>query len=176
MRTLTIISHTEHYLLADGRVVGLGSTVTEINQLLTVFDTITHLAMLHNETAPLSALPYASENIRFVALPAVGGPTLNDKMAIVFQASKIIRKVHKALRNSDYFQFRAPTGIGVYIIPYLMFFTSQKGWFKYAGNWKQEQAPLANKLQKWLLEKQSRPVTINGFWENQPKQDRKSVV
>ncbi|MEO7282160.1 MAG: capsular biosynthesis protein, partial [Gelidibacter sp.] len=170
MRSLTIISHTEHYMLADGSIVGLGSTVTEINHLLEVFDTITHVAMLHDTVAPSSALPYISEKIRFVALPAVGGTALSDKMAIVFMAPKIVMTIRKVLKTSDYFQFRAPTGIGVFVIPYLMLFNSKKGWFKYAGNWKQEDAPLAYRFQKWLLEKQSRPVTINGFWENQPKQ------
>ncbi|MGC1633467.1 MAG: glycosyltransferase [Gelidibacter sp.] len=170
MRSLTIISHTEHYMLADGSIVGLGSTVTEINHLLEVFDTITHVAMLHNTVAPSSASPYTSDKIKFVALPAVGGTTLSDKLAIVFQASKIIMRVHKGLKSSNYFQFRAPTGIGVFVIPYLILFNSKKGWFKYAGNWKQEDAPLAYRFQKWLLARQSLPVTINGFWKDQPKQ------
>ncbi|MCX7549075.1 glycosyltransferase [Xanthomarina sp. F1114] len=170
MRSLCIISHTEHYLLPDGSVVGLGSTVTEINQLLAVFDKIIHVAMLHKSQAPASALPYTSNHIEFVALPEVGGAALKDKLEILLQAPKMIAIIHKALKRSDCFQFRAPTGIGVYIIPYLILFSSKKGWFKYAGNWKQKDAPLAYSFQKWLLEKQSRPVTINGFWEDQPKQ------
>lgn len=170
MRSLTIISHTEHYILPDGSLVGLGSTVTEINELLAIFDNITHVAMLHHTVAPPSALPYLSDKIRFVALPAVGGETLSDKMAIVVKAPKILGTIRKALKTSDYFQFRAPTGMGVFVIPYLLVFNSQKGWFKYAGNWKPSHAPLAYRFQKWLLERQSRPVTINGFWEDQPKQ------
>ena len=70
MSTLTIISHTEHYLNSDGTIVGLGSTVTEINQLLDVFDEITHVAMLHDESPPSSSLPYVSDKISFVAIPA----------------------------------------------------------------------------------------------------------
>lgn len=170
MRSLTIISHTEHYILPDGSLVGLGSTVTEINELLAIFDNITHVAMLHHTVAPPSALSYVPDKINFLALPAVGGETLNDKMAIVVKAPKILGTIRKALKTSDYFQFRAPTGIGVFVIPYLVMFNSQKGWFKYAGNWKPSHAPLAYRLQKWLLERQSRPVTINGFWEDQPKQ------
>ncbi|WP_053069186.1 glycosyltransferase [Bizionia psychrotolerans] len=170
MRTLTIISHTEHYLQDDGTLVGLGSTVTEINELLHVFDTITHVAMLHDCDAPPSAMPYTSKNITFKALPVVGGTTWQDKMGVVFRAPQIIRTIRSGLRQSDYFQFRAPTGIGVYVIPYLMFFTSQKGWYKYAGNWNQKGAPLAYRFQKWLLEHQSRPVTINGYWDDLPKQ------
>lgn len=168
MKRLTIISHTEHYHLADGTIVGLGSTVTEINELLEVFDQITHVAMLHTTEAPPSALPYVSDRIQFVALPAVGGSQGRDKVALLFQAPHILKIIHQALKSCDYFQFRAPTGMGVFVIPYVILFSRKKGWFKYAGNWKQENAPWAYRFQKWLLEKQSRPVTINGFWAEQP--------
>ncbi|TDU34424.1 glycosyltransferase involved in cell wall biosynthesis [Gelidibacter sediminis] len=169
MKTLTIISHTEHYLLPDGSVVGLGSTVTEINHLLQIFDSITHAAMLHDSPAPPNTMPYLSDQITFVALPAVGGRTISAKLGILIQIPKVIAIIRKALKGADYFQFRAPTGIGVFVIPYLLFFSRKKGWYKYAGNWKQRNAPLAYSIQKWLLEKQLRPVTINGFWEDQPK-------
>ncbi|MCX7549382.1 glycosyltransferase [Xanthomarina sp. F2636L] len=169
MRRLCIISHTEHYLLPDGSVVGLGSTVTEINELLAVFDSIIHVGMLHKTEAPPGALAYVSDTISFVGLPAVGGSGLADKMTIVFKAPKIIRIIKKALEQTDYFQFRAPTGIGVFVMPFLMLSKSKKGWFKYAGNWKQEHAPLAYSFQKWLLLKQARPVTMNGFWADLPK-------
>ena len=170
MSTLTIISHTEHYKTPEGHIVGLGSTVTEINHLLDVFDAIVHVAMLHDVVAPPSALPYISNKITFIALPAVGGPKLTDKLAILFKAPKIVATIKKAINQTDYFQFRAPTGIGVFVIPYLMLFSSKKGWFKYAGNWKQERAPLAYRFQKKLLIKQKRMVTINGHWDDQPNQ------
>jgi len=170
MRKLTIISHTEHYKNPDGTIVGLGSTVTEINHLLEVFDEVVHVAMLHNILAPPSALPYTSDKITFIALPAVGGPSVNDKLAILYKAPRILKIIKKAIKKTDYFQFRAPTGIGVFVIPYLMFFNSNKGWFKYAGNWKQEKPPMAYGLQRWLLKKQNRFVTINGKWTNQPIQ------
>jgi glycosyltransferase involved in cell wall biosynthesis len=169
MKVLTIISHTEHYKTANGTIVGLGSTVTEINHLISVFDEIRHVAMLHNLKAPASALPYTSNKIRFIPIRAVGGKSLGDKFAIFWQSPKVLLTVRSALEESDYFQFRAPTGIGVYVIPYLMFLKSKKGLYKYAGNWKQEQAPLAYRFQKWLLEKQAQPVTINGFWDDQPE-------
>ncbi|MFD1014595.1 glycosyltransferase [Winogradskyella rapida] len=168
MSRLTIISHTEHYKKANGSLLGLGPTVTELNALLAIFDTITHVAMLHDTEAPPSALPYVSDRIKFVALPAVGGPRFSDKIRLITASLGVIRTVRTALKTADYFQFRAPTGIGVYVLPYLLFFASQKGWFKYAGNWKQTQAPLAYRFQKWLLEKQRCPVTINGFWPDQP--------
>lgn len=170
MKTLTIISHTEHYKLSNGSIVGFGPTVTELNHLLNVFDQIYHIAMLHKATAPTSALPYATNQIKLIPIKAVGGNRFSDKISIVCNAPKILNVINKTLRKSDFFQFRAPTGIGMYVIPYLIFFSSKKGWFKYAGNWNQNNAPLAYRFQKWLLKNQKRSVTINGVWANQQKQ------
>lgn len=165
---LVIISHTEHYRHKDGVVVGLGSTVTEINHLHTLFDEIYHLAMLHTGAIPASALSYNSDCIHFVPLPTVGGNKLLDKFTILWKAPETLKLIRRYVKKADVFQFRAPTGIGVFTIPYLMFFTNKKGWYKYAGNWKQEHAPLAYQFQRWLLKKQSRKVTINGVWDDQP--------
>ncbi|OUS02016.1 hypothetical protein A9Q86_05025 [Flavobacteriales bacterium 33_180_T64] len=170
MKVLTIISHTEHYKTANGTILGLGSTVTEINNLLSVFDEIHHVAMLHSNPPPPSALPYSSNKIVFIPIQAVGGSRLKDKISILWNAPRVINTVRKALKQSDCFQFRAPTGIGVFVIPYLVFFSSKKGWFKYAGNWNQKAAPMAYRFQKWMLKNQNRYVTINGQWSNQPKQ------
>ncbi|MCK7589884.1 glycosyltransferase [Subsaxibacter sp. CAU 1640] len=170
MRSLTIISHTEHYLAKDQTIVGLSSTVTEINHLMEIFDRVVHIAMLHKCEPPPNTLPYISDAIQFVALPALGGKGVKDKFSILLNAPKVLTIIRKYIKTSDYFQFRAPTGIGVYVIPYLIFLTSKKGWFKYAGNWKQKNAPISYRFQKWMLERQIRAVTINGFWADQPKQ------
>ncbi|RSK40490.1 glycosyltransferase [Mangrovimonas spongiae] len=167
--TLAIISHTEHYTNTQGQIVGWGPTVTEINHLTTVFDEVYHVAMLHQGEAPPSALPYTNPNIKFVALPPLGGQSLSAKMQLLTQAPKVLRTVSKELKQADYFQFRAPTGIGVYVIPYLIWFSKTKGWFKYAGNWNQKHPPLGYRFQRWMLKQQQRPVTINGQWPNQPK-------
>ncbi|WP_417289522.1 glycosyltransferase [Corallibacter sp.] len=165
---LAIISHTEHYKKADGTIVGWGPTINEINHLLEVFDTIYHVAMLHETEAPLSALPYTSDRIKFVSLKPLGGRTLQDKFSLLKQAPEVIRVVKTTLKEVDYFQFRAPTGIGVYVIPYISLFVKKTGWFKYAGNWNQKNPPLGYRLQRGMLKIQSRKVTINGTWKNQP--------
>ena len=167
--TLVIISHTEHYKNDQGDLVGWGPTVQEINHLLEIFDIIYHVAMIHDTKAPSSALPYSSENIIFVPIPVIGGLTLASKLKSILNAPKIISIVSKTLKQGDYFQFRAPTGMGVFLIPYLSFFVKKPGWFKYAGNWNQEHPPVGYKLQRWMLKLQKRLVTINGQWAHQPK-------
>ncbi|WP_225035575.1 glycosyltransferase [Winogradskyella sp. SM1960] len=166
---LVIISHTEHYQKSDGTIVGWGPTITEINHLTTIFDEIVHLGMLYSGEPPPSALPYTSTKIKFVNIPAVGGASLKHKLKILTAAPKTMQLVGRYVNASDYFQLRTPTGIGVYLIPYLTWFTRTPGWYKYAGNWKQSSAPLGYAFQRWFLKRQSRIVTINGSWNDQPK-------
>ncbi|NNE16638.1 MAG: glycosyltransferase family 4 protein [Saprospiraceae bacterium] len=165
---LAIISHTEHYKTAQNIIVGWGPTITEINYLLETFDEIYHVAMLHEKQAPESALPYKSKRIKFIALPAVGGKRRVDKWQILIQSPKIIKTISKTLKQVDCYQFRAPTGIGTFVIPYLVLLNRKKGWFKYAGNWNQKNASWSYAFQRWILKRQGRPVTINGTWSEQP--------
>lgn len=167
MKTLAIISHTEHYKKEDGTIVGLAPTVMEINHLLQVFDKIIHVAILHSGPPPANTMAYLPDRISFEPLPPLGGKSLSSKFKLVFKAPIVIGRVHKILKEADIFQFRAPTGIGVYLIPYLIL-TSKRGWFKYAGNWQQKDVPITYNFQRWLLKNQSRKVTINGHWDNQP--------
>ncbi|RED48350.1 glycosyltransferase [Seonamhaeicola aphaedonensis] len=167
---LAIISHTEHYISKDNQLVGWGATVSEINHLLDIFDEVYHIAMLYDTDAPASALPYVSEKIHFIPIPSVGGKGVYNKLKIIWQSPKTIRVVSKTLEEVDCFQLRTPTGIGVFLIPYLSLFVKKTGWFKYAGNWNQKQPPLGYRLQRWMLKCQKRTVTMNGYWEHQPKQ------
>ncbi len=164
---LAIISHTEHYR-RNGEIVGWGATVREINELTAHFAEVWHVAPLHEEDAPDSAIAYCSESIRFVPIPVTGGPLLKDKLRVLFKAPSILSKVWEVLGEVDVFQFRAPTGIGVYLLPFLTLGTSKRGWFKYAGNW-QEVTAIGYAFQKWWLTSCTRQkVTINGRWSGLP--------
>ena len=165
---LAIISHTEHYKTQEGVIVGWSPTVNEINHLLHVFDEIYHVAMLKEGDPPPSVMAYSSSKIKFIPLPALGGETIASKLKTIYNAPQVINTVTKTLKKVDCFQLRTPTGIGVFLIPYLSLFTRKKGWFKYAGNWNQSNAPLGYRIQRKLLKMQNRPVTINGRWKDQP--------
>lgn len=165
---LAIISHTEHYV-KDGQIVGWGPTVREINELLELFDEIWHIAPLYDYPAPQSSYQYISKKIHFVPLRPTGGENIFQKFSILWNAPKTLNIVNKILQKVDYWHFRAPTGIGVYLIPYLSHFVEKPGWFKYAGNWIEKKAPLSYKFQKfWLSKINKKKVTINGKWLNQP--------
>lgn len=154
--------------MPDGTIVGWGPTVSEINHLAEDFEEIYHIAFLHNGTPPPSSLPYTSSKIKFIPLKSVGGKGIAAKLKIVWNIPKVIATVQETLKRVDVFQLRTPTGIGVFLIPYLTFFSSKKGWYKYASNWNQKYPPLGYALQRWMLKRQSRKVTINGRWPQQP--------
>ncbi len=166
---LAIISHTEHYKQPDGTIVGWGPTISELNHLAQDFEEIYHIAFLHPGPPPPSSLPYTASNIKFVPLKPVGGKGIGAKLKVVLNIPKIISTVKKTLKQVDVFQLRTPTGMGVFLIPYLTLFSNKKGWYKYAGNWNQENPPLGYALQRWMLKNQKRKVTINGNWPKQTK-------
>jgi glycosyltransferase involved in cell wall biosynthesis len=171
-KKLVIISHTEHFL-SDRKIMGWAPTINEIDYLSQYWDVIVHVACLHSTIAPPSAIPYKNANIKFVSLPPYGGKQLIDKLSILYKMPQILNTVQKELYDADHVQLRLPTSMGLYLLPYFTWFRERDFlfWVKYAGNWEQENPPVAYKIQKWFLRNNfmNANVTINGKWDNQPK-------
>ncbi len=164
---LVIISHTEHFL-KNGEIVGWGPTVREIDYLSSLFDTIIHVAVLHPnvDEIPNHVRPYTSKTIEFRALLPYGGKRFFDKLSIISTLPTNFSVIHKAVTESDYFHFRAPTGIGVWVIPYLSFMSSKPGWFKYAGNWMDRGMTVGYRFQKALLKFQKKHIVTANTIKN----------
>lgn len=169
--TLLIISHTDHFLSKDGKPHGWTPTIREIDFLARNFKEVIHLAVLQSGLPPESVTAYNAPNVSFYHIPPFGGRGWRNKLRILWVMPMLWYKMHKLIKFADWFQFRAPTSIGLMVIPVLTFvYPRKKGWYKYAGNWMQPDMPFSYRLQKWLLEKaQKRAVTINGQWLRQPR-------
>ncbi|MBX7042415.1 MAG: glycosyltransferase [Ignavibacteria bacterium] len=167
---LAVVSHTPHYH-RNGKITGWGPTVRELDHLTGLFGSIVHIAPLHSEAAPESSLGYVSDNVKFVPLKPYGGEKLSDKLSILTTAFHNFSIIRDNIRDADWVQFRAPTAMGLYVLPYLAIKRSQRKWVKYAGNWKMDDPPLSYSLQKWMLESDllNCKVTINGWWEGQQR-------
>ncbi|PIE03000.1 MAG: capsular biosynthesis protein [Acidobacteria bacterium] len=162
---LAIISHTEHYRDQNGQIVGLASTLREINYLSKVFSQIVHLAPLHAGPPPKHTLSYASSKIKFVALKPAGGSSIYQKIKILAVAPSNLNTIRKEIKHVDFIQFRSPTAMGLYVLPFLKFFNLKPYWVKYAGNWTQKSPPWSYTLQRWWLKNITHAkVTINGHW------------
>lgn len=172
-KKLVIISHTQHYKNDDGVFLGWGSTVSEVNFLADYWEEVFHVACLHNSKPNLSSLPYTKNNITFVPIPPYGGKKIIDKILIITKIPTIIIQVLRTIRGASEVQLRLPTSMGIFLLPIFSLFISRKFtfWVKYAGNWNQIKPPLSYKLQRYWLKKNwaTCKVTINGFWNNQPK-------
>jgi glycosyltransferase involved in cell wall biosynthesis len=168
---IVIISHTEHYRTADGKIVGWGPTIREINEVAKHFDSVKHIAPLHDEEAPKSSVAYTESNIEHVALRPTGGAGLMNKLKIVTTIPHNLKVIGQHIKDADWVQVRVPHNIGMYVLPYLSFRKKPNRWVKYAGNWGEKNAPLSYALQRWWLKQnfQHSKVTVNGVWPCDPK-------
>ena len=167
---LTIISNTPHY--KKGEVIsGWGPTIREINQLAILFSNVYHIAPLYNDIIPNIAERYISKKIKFIPIKPAGGNGIRNKLNILYQIPKNLLTIHKYCKIANSIQFRAPTNLGLYVLPYLSILNKDKTWIKYAGNWSQKNPPISYYFQKLWLNSQLNKfkVTINGSWPDQEK-------
>jgi glycosyltransferase involved in cell wall biosynthesis len=167
---LLIIGHTAHYR-RDGKILGWGPTVKEINWLARAFDGVTHVASFHPGPTPKSALPYDTDKLRFVGVPPAGGNTLREKARFILHAPNYIVAILRNLGGADVIHVRCPGSLGMYGIIMLLFVGRKLRWVKYGGNWVETgRMPISFAFQRWWLKQglSRGPVTVNGRWENQP--------
>ena len=157
----------------EGRLVGWGPTVNEINHMARHFDAIEHVACLEKVPPKGGSLPYLHDHIRLKPIPTFGGVTPAAKLSVLTTAPRVLRAVREALKDATHVQLRLPMGIGLFLLPFFMFRKRKRYvfWVKYANDWGQRRPPLGYAFQRWMLRKNlcRCKVTINGFWEDQPK-------
>lgn len=168
MAKLVIISHTKHFYNSSNNIVGWEPTVREINHLATIFDTIYHVAPLYYEKAHAANSLYEKKINHFPLKPA-GGKGFSNKLKILFFMPYNLWQITKIIKKSDYIHFRAPTNLGLYVLPFLLLYNNKKKWVKYAGNWSETNPPFSYRFQRWWLKNNflNSKVTINGKWKNQ---------
>ena len=172
LKKLVVISHTEHQKDSEGRFVGWGPTVNEINYLSQYWDEVVHVACIEKGIQPRgSSIGYSSNKIKFVPIPTFGGKTIFKKLDILWKLPLILMRIRQAIKDASHVQLRLPMGIGIFLLPYFYFRNSKKYffWVKYANNWGSNSVPPGYKAQRWMLKKNwlQCNVTINGFWPEQ---------
>jgi glycosyltransferase involved in cell wall biosynthesis len=157
----------------DGKIVGWGPTVQEIDHLASIFEEVRHLACLHPEPPPRSSLAYSSKNVRLIPLPPAGGERWKDKYGILRLSPLYLRTIFKELHLSDVIHIRCPANIPLLTIILLTLLRiPYRRWIKYAGNWKPDGGePWSYTFQRWWLHKgfHRGVVTVNGRWPGQPQ-------
>ena len=168
---LLIISAMPHHR-RDGRVVGWGPTVRELDRLATRFASVRHIACLSDAPAPESALPYAATNLELVPVPPSGAEGFLGKLDVLRTSPIYVRTILRELPHADMVHVRAPAHIA--LIAALILAARKHPaprWFKYAGNWRPDRRESPSyAIQRWLLERgiPRGVVTVNGEWSPQP--------
>ncbi len=171
-KKLVVISHTAHQNLPEGTLVGWGPTVAELNHLAQYWNELLHVACIEPYKNNPSLQSYPSKNIRFAPIPSFGGNTWLQKLSVFYKGPQIIWQIVKSLKGATHVQIRVPMGIGVYVLPLILFVPKKYIlWVKYANNWGYVSNSIGYRFQRWFLEKNflKCKVTINGFWSNQPQ-------
>ncbi|MGH2361383.1 MAG: hypothetical protein ACRDGM_12690, partial [bacterium] len=104
---LLIISNMAHYRL-DGRIVGWGPAVQEIDQLATIFDEVRHVACLHEGEAPPTALPYVSGRVCVVGVPPSGGESFLSKFSVLWMSPRYAYVIWREIADADCIHVRCP--------------------------------------------------------------------
>ncbi|MGH9365059.1 MAG: glycosyltransferase [Thermoanaerobaculia bacterium] len=168
---LLIISNMAHYR-RNGRIVGWGPAVQEIDQLATMFDDVRHVACLHEDEAPPTALPYGSEWVSVVGVPASGGDSALSKLRVLWMTPRYVRTMWREIATADCIHVRCPANISLLAIALLALIRSRGiRWVKYAGNWQAHRGEAwSYAFQRWWLTRGFHRglVTVNGEWPGQP--------
>ncbi len=171
---LLIVSHTAHRHLNDGRVAGFGPTVREIDQLASLFDSVRHVACLHEGAPTGNERPYEARNVEFVPVPPAGGPRVTDKLGVCATLPRYWHMILREIKQADVVHVRCPATISLAALA-LLHRTRRPPlrWVKYAGNFNPAPGsgePWAYRVQRrWLLDNRHRgTVTVNGYWQGMP--------
>lgn len=150
---------------------GWGPTVREIDQLATLFTEVAHVAPLHTDPAPESALEYAGR-VRLVPVPPAGGRRFLQKLAIARAAPRYIGTILREARRCEVVHVRCPANIAMLAVLLLIALRRpERRWIKYAGDWgRRAGEPWSYALQRRLLTGtlHRAVVTVNGTWPGQP--------
>jgi glycosyltransferase involved in cell wall biosynthesis len=172
MMRLLVISHTAHYRRAT-QWVGWGPTVREIDELAKLFTQVVHLAPVHDQVAPGSALPYLSGKVTVRGVAPAGGKSVRQKLDILRSLPAYWGAMRAELPRADVVHVRCPANISLLAVVWLGLVRRPRlRWVKYAGNWRPQPSAdnLSYAFQRWWLKRGLHRglVTINGSWPGQP--------
>ncbi|MGH2665096.1 glycosyltransferase family 4 protein [Flavobacterium sp.] len=169
-KNLTIVSDTAIFL-EDGKYYAFGPVVNELESFEPLFDEIVWIGFNRpDKKGDLSMKAIASEKVSVILLKEVGGKTLFSSLNILFRYPEMFFVILKNAFKADVIHTRAPSH-PAFIAVLISFLIRNKIWWnKFAGSWDSSTLPFFYRVQKnILLKAKHTKVTINGFWENQPK-------
>lgn len=152
-------------------VFGFGPTITEYNFLASKFKRVTIFSFEHQSEKNNSSFEKIdATNIQLILLPRIfWGTDLLDKLNVIVLFPVIIFLIVILILTHKVIHTRGPSSIAFLGILLSFVFREKKWWHKFAGNWKQDNAPFFYELQRNLLRQAKHSlVSVNGTWQDSP--------
>ncbi|HEX8334601.1 MAG TPA: glycosyltransferase [Segetibacter sp.] len=159
---LGIISDCTHYKSIDGKVGTENHILLRQFQALSTYFSETLVCCPFSKVNDRSVISYyTDENIKFIALPVVGGDRLSDKLNLFKTLPIWFKNYQKVNASSDIVYQRFPNNINIPGFFYF-YFKKKKVFGTYTGTWQNYTGePKTFRFQKWLLQKYFRgPVWV----------------
>jgi len=167
---LLVVSDTGMYQ-KDGETYAFGPVVKELQEMLTLFESITWIGFEREGQIENSSYIKVEDNkIKTILLKNVGGKSLLDKVSILFSYPKMWVKINSEIKQHDFIHCRAPSNPSYIAMLLSKKYPSKQFWFKYAGDWVGE-ASNFYKFQRNKLKRLSTNsiITVNGEWNSKSK-------
>lgn len=167
-KNLLIISDSPMWKVND-KVFVFEPTLREVEWLADYFDKITWIGYNFGPEPKTFARLSSKSNIEFVPLDHItGGASFFEKIKMLPQLPTLGIIVIRAIRQHRYVHTRGPSVPALIAILYSHVDKARTYWHKYAGNWIQQNAPLAYAFQRFLLRRCNHIVSVNGYWPGEP--------
>lgn len=168
-KKLLIVSDTAMWKL-DKAVYVFEPTLREVEHLTKLFERIVWLGFDYGDTPSSYSRPPATDAIECILLPSArGGDSFFSKLKILRHLPVLVFRILRQVRRFEYVHTRGPSIPALIVIVSYWFSKRPRFWHKYAGNWVQDRGPFAYRLQKQLLRRCGKIVTVNGQWPNEPR-------
>jgi glycosyltransferase involved in cell wall biosynthesis len=167
-KSLLIVSDTAMAKTGEGVSV-FEPALREIENLSGLFTHITWIGFNYGTNAELAMRLSKPGLINFIVLPkATGGDSFFAKLKILPYLPYLFFVILRNILNHDVVHTRGPSIPAMFAAMISLVDRSRLYWHKYAGNWKQENAPWAYAFHRTLLKWNTKTVvTINGRWDDQ---------
>lgn len=169
-RKLLVVSDTG-MIMRNGKMFAFGPVVKELEEMLTIFDTITWIGFNRpDQIENASYLEVVSEKIKIISLKRVGGKSILDKLNIIKNYPTMWHTILSEIKKHQFIHSRAPSNPAYIAMLLSKDFPEKQFWFKYAGNWVDKASFFYDLQRKRLKKNQSNyRVSVNGLWKYQPE-------
>ncbi|WP_299116149.1 glycosyltransferase [uncultured Winogradskyella sp.] len=167
---LLVISDTGMYQ-KDSHWYAFGPVVTELEYCLSLFSEITWIGFNRNDQLNNASYKQInSDKIKVIALQKVGGRSFLSKINILINYPKMWSVINHQVKKHAFIHVRAPSNPSIIATRLSIKYPDKNFWFKYAGSW----VGKTSKSYSWQRNKlkslkRNSKITVNGLWDNQPK-------